>query len=497
MKRVISLLLLFTLLLALPFGARAEEDYTFTPPTKRVYTVGEEADYTGGRMIYGGHDFSLSAQNCSGLETFLPGFKTVTVSVMRDAPKEYFPIVVLSPEEPILQMKDIKDTHWSYSAFGPIMKSGLFTGDDTGTLRPDAPITRAEMAALIYRAWKNDPTVMIEDSPQAAPPFSDVSAEDWYYDEVEALRKAGILRGNEQGQCLPRTNITREDAVLMLMRIQYTDTEMASVDIDRTVQASGISPADFNAVSNYAKSAVALALGGLIKGDPQNRINPKSSITRAETATIFHRMFFEGYTWTPPIIEEEKPEFPNGEGPLIFLSPSSQYENSYAYGDTNEGVQMHLVAKIVRAELEKAGYRVYLPANENLTHRERAHLSNEVGADLHIPIHSNAGGGTGTRIFYNGRLKGSPELAEAIFDQLAALTNTPKNTNNLKEDIINLAPGEDPYYELAVPTAEMALIEVEFHDNATGAKWIIEHREEIAHAITVGIINYCEQYLPK
>ena len=85
-------------------------------------------------------------------------------------------------------------------------------------------------------------------------------------------------------------------------------------------------------------------------------------------------------------------------------------------------------------------------------------------------------------------------MAEAIFDKLGALTNTPKNENNLKEDILSLGNGT-PYYELAVPTAEMALIEVEFHDNVTGAKWIIEHREEIAKAIAEGIIDYCENHL--
>ena len=498
MKKIISFVLIFLLsFCTLPFATSAEDDLQFTPPTKKVYMVGEAADYTGGTLVYGDYTFSLSDQNCTGLETFLPGIKTVTVSVMRDAPKAYFPIVVLTEEEPILNMKDISDAHWSYTAFGPVMKAGLFTGDDTGTLRPDAPITRAEMAALIYRAWKGDPNVMVTDHPEAVSPFTDVSPDAWYYDEIEALRKAGILRGDELSRCLPETHITRQDAVLMLMRIQYTDEEMAAVDIDRTVAASGVDPADLTAVSDYAKSAVALALGNLIKGDTQNRINPQSSITRAETATIFHRMFFEGYTWSPPIIEEEKPDFPEVEGPLILLSPSSQYENKYAGYDTDEGTQMQLVGKLVKAELEKAGYRVYLPANENLTHRERAHLSNEVGADLHIPIHSNAGGGKGTRIFYNGKVEGSPELAEAIFDQLGALTNTPKNQNNLKEDIINLAPDEEPYYELAVPTAEMALIEVEFHDNVTGAKWIIEHREEIAKAIADGIINYCEQHLLK
>ncbi len=495
MKRFIALILIFILLSTLPFAARAEEEFSFTPPTKKVYTVGEPADYAGGMLHYDGRPFPLSDANCTGLETFLPGIKTVTVSVMRDAPKAYFPIVVLSADEPILGMKDIKDTHWSYTAFGPVMKAGLFTGDTAGTLRPDAPITRAEMAALIYRAWKGDPQVMIEDHPEAAAPFSDVSADAWYYDEVEALRKAGILRGNELGQCLPETNITREDAVLMLMRIQYTDEEMNSVDIDRTIAASGVTPADLAKVSAYAKSAVALALGNLIKGDTNNCINPKNSITRAETATIFYRMFFEGYTWTPPIIEEEKPNFPDGEGPLIFLSPSSQFSNEYTGVDTTEGIQMNLLAEVLKQKLEAAGYRVYLPSS-NTSYQERADLSNQVGADIHIPLHSNSGNGkgTGTRIFYNGTIQGSKELSEEIFARLGALTNS--NNPNI-EYITDDSKANKPFHEIRVPKAEMAYIEVEFHDIAEKAQWIVNNRDAIAHAIAQGIMDYCEKYLLK
>ncbi len=488
MKRFISILIIAVLLCALPFAARAEEELAFTPPDKIVYTVGEAPDYTGGQLAYGEYIFLLSEENCTGLETFLPGIKTVTVSVMTDAPKVYFPIVVLSEEEPILQMKDITDAHWSYSAFGAVMKAGLFTGDDIGTLRPDAPITRAEMAALIYRSWKNDPQVMVTDHPNAAAPFSDVSPDAWYYDEVEALRLAGILRGNDLGQCLPTTNITREDAVLMLMRIQYTDQEMAAIDIDSTIAESGVSPADFSKVSSYAKNAVALALGSIIKGDQNNCINPQNPITRAETATIFHRMFFEGYTWEPPVVEQEKPN--PEEMPLIFLSPSTQFENQYTGVDTTEGIQMNLLAEVLKQKLEAAGYRVYLPSTET-TYKERAELSNQVGADLHIPIHSNAGGGTGTRIFYNGTIPGSKELSDEIFAVLGALTNSnDPNIEYVKDD----SAENIPYYEIRVPKAKIAFIEVEFHDIAEKAQWIIDQREALAQAIFDGIDAYCKKH---
>lgn len=511
MKKVLSFILILLLLCSIPMAASAEEapfepTFTFTPPTKVFYTVGEPADYSGGLITYAAdevHQYRvpLSDSNCTGLTTSTPGIKTVTANFAQTA---YFTVIVMSEDEPITTMSDIRKDQWFYEAFGITMKAGLFQGDAAGTLRPDAPITRAEFAALIYRAWGKDPRVMTADHPGKANSFTDVSSKDWFYKEVEACREAGILRGYEDGSVHPNENISRQDAVLMLMRIRYTDEQLAAVNIDQTIQQSGVNPADFADVSAYAAPAMALALGDLIQGDTDRRINPQKTITRAETATIYQRLFFGDYAWEAPQDPEPAPNpeepaapAPNpSEMPLIFLSPSSQFANSYKGVNTTEGIQMNQLAEILKVKLEAAGYRVYLPSSDT-TYQERAALSNEVGADIHIPLHSNAGGGTGTRIFYNGSIQGSKELSASIFNYLGALTNTPLTNLNLKEDYLSLMPNGTPFHEIKVPKAEMAYIEVEFHDIAEKAQWIVNNKNAIADAIAKGIIDYCKQYLNK
>ena len=486
-----------------------EPSFSFTPPAKVFYTVGETADYTGGMVFYTTpqteYHFHLSEKYCEGFDTSTPGIKTVTVSVLSTAPKAYFTIVVLDKSEPITKMTDVKESQWFFEAMGVTMKAGLFLGDTAGTLRPNDAITRAEFAALIYRSWKNDPRVMSA-AADAAAPFSDVAASKWYYEAIETCRKAKILEGYPDGTYHPEQEISRQDAILMLMRIQYTNEELAAANIDELLTASKISPVDFDEVSAYAAPAMALALGSLVQGNEKNEITPKKTITRAETATIYQRKFFTGYIWEAPQMPDlnkpttpAAPETPNTNEtvmPLIFLSPSSQFENSYRGIATTEGIQMNEIAQILKQKLEAAGYRVYLPPT-NLTYKERAALSNEVGADIHIPIHSNAGGGTGTRIFYHGGLQGSKELSAAIFSYLGALTNTPLNSRNLKEDYLSLMPNGTPFHEIKEPKAEMAYIEVEFHDIYEKALWIVNHKDAIAEAIAKGIIDYCEQYLLK
>ena len=519
MKKFLSLVLILLLICSFPFAVTAEEineeveenekvnedpilpTFSFTPPSKVFYTVGETPDYTDGMIIYTTaqteYKIYLSDQYCSGFDTSTPGIKTVTATFAQDGPKGYFTIIVLNETDPITAMKDIQRNEWFYKAFGVTMKAGLFQGDAAGTLRPNAPITRAEFAALIYRAWGSDPQVMTQDYAEKVNCFTDVQDTDWFYKEVEACRKAGILRGYEDGTCLPNDKISRQDAVLMLMRIRYTEEQLAAVNIDQTIFESGVNPVDFDQVSDYAAPAMALALGDLIQGDQNRNIHPKNTITRAETATIYQRMFFEDYDWTE--VQPEKPAAPKpnpSDMPLIFLSPSSQFDNLYTGVNTTEGIQMNKLAKILKSKLEALGYRVYLP-DSNTTYQERAALSNEVGADIHIPLHSNGGGGVGTRIFYNGAIQGSKELSTAIFQYLSNLTNTPLNDRNLKEDYLSLMPNGTPFYEIREPKAEMAYIEVEFHDIAEKAQWIVDNKNAIADAIAKGIIDYCEHYLLK
>lgn len=76
----------------------------------------------------------------------------------------------------------------------------------------------------------------------------------------------------------------------------------------------------------------------------------------------------------------------------IYLSPSNQVSNSYAYGNTNEMVQCNRIAEAARVALKRCGFDVKkAPQGQNMN--TSINESNNWGADLHIPVHTNAGGG--------------------------------------------------------------------------------------------------------
>ena len=164
----------------------------------------------------------------------------------------------------------------------------------------------------------------------------------------------------------------------------------------------------------------------------------------------------------------------------IFLSPSSQPENTYAYGNTNEQEQCRRIADATQAALERCGFEV--KNDQQHTMEGRIEASNAWGADLHLPIHTNAFNGKvcGTRLFAYAKPSESWNCALKIFNTLAPVT--PGTSENIKT-----YPG---LFELKKARKLAVYIEVDFHDVESVARWIIDHPKEIGEAITKGVCDY-------
>ena len=94
-------------------------------------------------------------------------------------------------------------------------------------------------------------------------------------------------------------------------------------------------------------------------------------------------------------------EMPAGGTAKIYLSPSAQPANSYAAGNTDEQTQCNRIAEAARLALIRCGFDAR-KGPEGQGYKENVAESNAWGADLHIPIHTNAGGGAGTVVFVHG-----------------------------------------------------------------------------------------------
>lgn len=175
----------------------------------------------------------------------------------------------------------------------------------------------------------------------------------------------------------------------------------------------------------------------------------------------------------------------------IYLSPSNQDGNMYAYGDTNEMEQCNRIADYARIALERCGFSVKkAPKGQDMWVSIKE--SNSWGADLHIPIHTNAGGSAtgGTVVFvYDTKSSSTMKLAKPIYEyvQSVAIGTYDYGIRNYSE----LA-------EINATTAVAVYIEVDFHDNKKIAKWIIEHPQLVGEAIAMGVCKgYDVEYVPE
>ena len=135
----------------------------------------------------------------------------------------------------------------------------------------------------------------------------------------------------------------------------------------------------------------------------------------------------------------------------VFLSPSNQYDNVYAYGNTTEGVPCGKIADACKIALERSGVDVMLMHDESM--QEKCAASNAFDADLHVTIHTNAFNGKvmGTRMFcYSAGSKGMA-ACKAIFARLAPIT--PGESENIQVNA--------DYYEVRVPAAGTTIYRVQ------------------------------------
>ena len=108
---------------------------------------------------------------------------------------------------------DVPTTAWYYEDMAKAVQMGTFAGDG-GMLRPEAPITRQEVFAVLARFYcleqsNTDVLQQYADSSQIAP---------WARDTVAAMVQAGYIHGNE-GKLSPLAPITRAEFSQVLYQL--------------------------------------------------------------------------------------------------------------------------------------------------------------------------------------------------------------------------------------------------------------------------------------
>lgn len=165
----------------------------------------------------------------------------------------------------------------------------------------------------------------------------------------------------------------------------------------------------------------------------------------------------------------------------IYLSPSDQVRNIYAYGSTNEAVQCRAIAAACKSALERCGFEARTNTTDGTNAMyERVNESNAWGADMHICIHTNAGGGRGAEAYVAEKDAARLAAAQPIYDEVRKISLY-GSTRGIKTA---------GYYEIRNTSALCVYLEVDFHDNESIARWIINNTDAIGEAICRGVCTY-------
>ena len=147
-------------------------------------------------------------------------------------------------------------------------------GYEDGLVRPNADITRAEVAAIFFRLLKDD---VRDDNLTANSVFTDVAFGKWYNKSISTMAKIGIVKGRTANAFAPNAPITRAEFAAICSRFDRSNVEIKS---------------DFNDISgHWAEKEIRRAASlGWIKGYADGSFKPDQNITRAEAASMINRM---------------------------------------------------------------------------------------------------------------------------------------------------------------------------------------------------------------
>lgn len=163
-------------------------------------------------------------------------------------------------------------TDWSAAGLRSAVQNGLLNGSN-GQINSSGLLIRAQMAAIVNRAFAARKTADLS-------VYSDANTSAWYYNDLELAVAMRTFQG-ANGKLNPEAPITREEAFVVLARAFALEGGDTSVLNNYTDGAS---------VSAWAQSSVAALIeNGYVNG-ANGKLNPKTSITRAEFAKVISEM---------------------------------------------------------------------------------------------------------------------------------------------------------------------------------------------------------------
>lgn len=210
------------------------------------------------------------------------------------------PILNLKKAAPKLNTRD----HFAY-----------VQGYPDGTVKPAGSITRAEVAAILFRLMDADSRSLYYST---ASGFRDVDSTKWYNTYVATLNNAGVITDSRTGYFRPNDAITRAELAAMLA--QFAEKKSAAIYFS-----------DVSA-GYWAANAIALTANlGWINGYPDGTFGPDKTVTRAELMAMVNRATGRAPESTSALLSGMKTWKDNADTARWYYLDVQEATNSHTY----------------------------------------------------------------------------------------------------------------------------------------------------------------------
>lgn len=181
--------------------------------------------------------------------------------------------IVLDESSHELPFTDTAKGAWYQGAVEYVYRNSIMTGTSGTTFEPNAPLSRAMVAQILYNL-EGQPAVEGEST------FADASGH-WAVNAIAWAQQTGVVNGYEDNTFRPNRAASREELAQML----YNYAKVKGYDLTASGDLTAFP--DGSKVSSWAEAAMAWANGNeLINGHDDGTLQPGGDSTRAQAASI-------------------------------------------------------------------------------------------------------------------------------------------------------------------------------------------------------------------
>jgi S-layer homology domain len=182
----------------------------------------------------------------------------------------------------VAQASDVAG-NWAEPFIKVLVEKDIIKGYPDGTFKPDQPITRAEFAALLNKAFDLQPI-------KEGRKFKDVPNRYWAAEVIQKAYRSGFLAGYPSGTFAPKQNIVRIQSLVSLVNGSKLEPS-GNLDLNSVFgDAAQVPSYGQNALIAATQRCVAVSAEYDSSQLPGGNFGPNTVATRADVAAYIHQV---------------------------------------------------------------------------------------------------------------------------------------------------------------------------------------------------------------